>query len=385
MADRAAQFRSFASADGRTAPLYRRFADAAAEDPDVMDLLDVAPGRQQRTVLLFAAVHFLVLADPGCGLARFYPSVDTGAVARAGREDPWPVFRSFCLDRRSELEEVIASHNTQTNEVGRCAALAPALDLVSRVTGQPVSLLEVGASAGLNLCLDRYLIEYGAPTWVPPASAPPFVAAQSIGDPTSSVVIRTRLTGDHEVPVAAKGPAPSMGDRIGLDLAPIDVTDDEAVRWLEACVFADRVDRLRRLRDAVALVRPDPPRLITGDAVADLARAASMVAAEGPLVVLHSWALSYVDDREGFAREVTALSADRDVWWLAVEPSSTVPGLSVPRRNGRYTPEMAANTVVSLMHVSPGGRSDRVLARCHPHVDWLHWLHPLAPAKRDGW
>ncbi|MEJ7585877.1 MAG: DUF2332 family protein, partial [Acidimicrobiales bacterium] len=165
VADRAAQFRSFAGADGRTAPLYRRFAEATAEDPEVLALLDPAPERQQRSVLLFAAVHALVLADPSCDLARFYPSVDPVEAARAvAREDPWPAFRAFCLDRRAELEAVIATRNTQTNEVGRSAALAPALELVHRATGRPLSLLEVGASAGLNLCLDRYRIEYGAPT-----------------------------------------------------------------------------------------------------------------------------------------------------------------------------------------------------------------------------
>jgi len=385
MIDRAAQFRAFADADGRTAPLYRRFADAAAGDPEVLALLDAAPGPQQRSVLLFASVHFLVLADPGCDLARFYPSVDPEAAAANAASDPWPAFRAFSLDRRNEIEALIATRNTQTNEVGRCAALAPALELVRRATGQPLSLLEVGASAGLNLCLDRYRIEYGAPTWVPPVAAPAFVAEGSFGDPGSPVLIRARVVGEHEVPVAATGSVPFIADRIGLDLAPVDVTDDEAVRWLEACVFADRTDRLGRLRAAVRLARHDPPRVVAGDAVADLAAVARIVDGQGPLVVLHSWALTYVEDRDGFAREVAALASDRDVWWLAAEPSTAVPGLVVPRRDERYTPEMAANTVVSIMHLRRrGARADRVLARSHPHLDWIHWLAPEKPGLSPG-
>ncbi|MEJ7585875.1 MAG: hypothetical protein WKF43_17735 [Acidimicrobiales bacterium] len=39
---------------------------------------------------------------------------------------------------------------------------------------------------------------------------------------------------------------------------------------------------------------------------------------------------------------------------------------------------MAANTVVSLMHVTPLSRDDHVLARGHPHLDWLHWLDVAA-------
>jgi hypothetical protein len=26
------------------------------------------------------------------------------------------------------------------------------------------------------------------------------------------------------------------------------------------------------------------------------------------------------------------------------------------------------------MHVTPDGRTDRVLARSHPHLDWIQWL-----------
>ena len=85
--------------------------------------------------------------------------------------------------------------------------------------------------------------------------------------------------------------------------------------------------------------------MVTGDGVADLATAAAVVAGDGPLVVLHSWVLTYFDDGPAFAAAVAALAADQDVWWLAVEPSSAVPGLEVPPRDARYLPEMAAGEV----------------------------------------
>jgi len=373
IADRAAQFRLFASTDGGSAPLYRRLAEAAADDPEVLGLLDVAPPSQQRTVLLLAAVHDRVLADPRCELAAFYPSVDPErAAAASAAGDPWPVFRAFCLDRRAAVEAIVATRTTQTNEVGRCAALVPAFELVHRATGRPLSLLEVGTSAGLNLAFDRYRIEYGEPSWDQPPW-PPFLAAQAAGPADATVTIRTRVVGEQPMPVPADGTTP-IAERAGLDRHPGDVADDASVRWLEACVFPDRVDRMARLRAAVAVSRAAPPRVEQGDAVADLARVAATVGGDGPLVVFHSWALTYVDDQAGFASAVTALAADRDVWWLSVEPSTAVPGLAVPRRDERYAPTMAANTVTSLMHVTPSGREDHVLARSHPHLDWLHWL-----------
>lgn len=372
--DRAAQFRQFADSDGLTAPLYATLTRSAAQDQEVLALLDAAPVSQQRAVLMLAAVHYLVLGDPGCDLARFYPSVDPDRASEVGQaEDPWPVFRSFCLDRRAELSEIIATRNTQTNEVGRCAALLPALQWVHRETGGSLSLLEVGASAGLNLVFDRYRIEYSTPSWeIPDHGFDRFETHAGVGPVDSAVLIRSAVVGDRTLPPDLSPPA--IADRVGLDIFPGDVHDPESVRWLEACIFADRVDRLSRLRAAVATAATAPPRVERGDAVADLSRVAATVQGDGPLVVFHSWALTYVDDATGFAREVSALAADRDLWWVAIEPSSAVPDLVVPPRDDRYSPSMAANTVTSVMHVRPDGREDRVLARSHPHLDWIHWL-----------
>ena len=66
--------------------------------------------------------------------------------------------------------------------------MVPALAEVARATGGPVSLLEVGCSAGLNLRLDRYRLGYGEPPrWV--------------GDPASALPLRAREFGDHPVPL----------------------------------------------------------------------------------------------------------------------------------------------------------------------------------------
>ena len=47
------------------------------------------------------------------------------------------------------------TRRTQTNEVGRCAAILPALP-----RGR-LALLEVGASAGLCLLMDEFFYDYG--------------------------------------------------------------------------------------------------------------------------------------------------------------------------------------------------------------------------------
>lgn len=111
--------------------------------------------------------------------------------------------------------------------------------------------LDVGTSAGLTLLLDRYAYRYE------PGGA--------IGQPSS-----VELTCGTRGPVPLPSAVPVFADAVGLDSDPIDVTDDDAVRWLEACVWPDQADRFARLRAAIAIGRRQPPHLVRGDAVADL-------------------------------------------------------------------------------------------------------------------
>ena len=57
------------------APLYADLAAGIAEDPQLAGLLLAAPPSQRLPVLLFASVHWLLLAEPDAPLARFYPNL----------------------------------------------------------------------------------------------------------------------------------------------------------------------------------------------------------------------------------------------------------------------------------------------------------------------
>jgi hypothetical protein len=99
-----------------------------AEDADLVGFLErVAPSKRQPN-LLFASVRFLG------GMATDFGS-----------------FRSFLLERADEVEDLLIHRRTQTNEVGRCASLVPVFARLE----EPLSLIEVGASAGLCLLPDR--------------------------------------------------------------------------------------------------------------------------------------------------------------------------------------------------------------------------------------
>ena len=74
------------------------------------------------------------------------------------------VFADFCHLHRAAIERLVATRSTQTNEVGRCSALLPGLCLIASQYewNEPLSLLDLGTSAGLNLLFDDYAYTYRA-------------------------------------------------------------------------------------------------------------------------------------------------------------------------------------------------------------------------------
>jgi hypothetical protein len=254
--------------------------------------------------------------------------------------------RAFVRRCGREVADVMRSRRTQTNEVGRCAVLLPALP------SGPLALVEVGASAGLCLLLDRFSYEFGS-THVGEASSP----------------VRLRCTADGPVP----GPlaVPQVVWRRGLDARPIDVHDDDAIRWLLACVWPDHRERRQRLEAAIDLARADPPAVIAGDLVDDLPALLAEVPSDARLVVFHSAVLSYVspDRRQAFADVLADASKRRDVVWLSNEGPGVIPAMTA------LAPSLTElRFLLGRTRFANGQRRDELLALAHPHGAELTWL-----------
>ncbi|HEX4174523.1 MAG TPA: DUF2332 domain-containing protein, partial [Acidimicrobiales bacterium] len=304
--------------------IYPAICRGVADDPRVLSLLDGTPLPQRRPLLLLAAVHFLLLSGVDHPLAAYY---DTVAAVRGTPFDPSAtdvsiVFTAFCEAHRRELEQVIATRTTQTNEVGRCSALLPGLcHIASRYDPDvPLSLLDLGTSAGLNLLFDDYTYTYRS------AADDTVRTAGTVGSPVSiECSARDDLSSLPELRL------PTIGERVGLDLSPLDPFSDDAVLWLLACQWPDNPTRFGRLRGALSNVRAsdDPPRLEQGDMVTDLPRVAASIVGGTPLVVFHSWVAAYLDEgqQRTLAAEVKALGAARPVHHLYCETPFETPGL----------------------------------------------------------
>jgi len=360
-------FRAFATVverDGGTT--YKVICRAVADDDEVLSLLDGATLPQRRPLLLLAAVHFLLLSGVEHALAAHY---DTVADVRGTPYDPSgdaaAAFADFCREHRAALEALIATRSTQTNEVGRCAALLPGFCHVAAQYGwtEPLSLLDLGTSAGLNLLFDDYAYTYRS------AEGDRTLAAGVEGS-----AVALECTARDELEQLPELRLPVMEARVGLDLSPVDPFSDDAALWLLACVWPDNLPRFGRLRAALANVRAStqPPRLERGDMVTDLPLIAATIPGGGPLVVFHSWVAAYLDEdqQRTLAREVRALGEARPVHHLYCESPFETPGLPTPPSP---VPREGPDLATALVHIGPDGAPAVRLADTHPHGYWIRW------------
>jgi hypothetical protein len=202
-----------------SSPLYERLSRGIAQDPDLLALAAHCRKGERIPNLLFAAVHYLLLSGISHPLARFYKSLGGSF---GGHDDPMTDFRSFCLQHVERIRALIDVRLVQTNEVSRCAGLMPVFAAASiHLRGRPMYLVDIGASAGLNLFLDHYGYEYGD--------------RLEAGDRNSPVQIECALSGPNVPPRPAD--FPPVIARVGVDLNPLDVRIDEDALWLRALIW----------------------------------------------------------------------------------------------------------------------------------------------------
>ena len=222
-------------------PLYERLLEQVARDVEaagpswkVLQGHDLPPGSSP-ALRLMGAVHRIVLEGRAPGLARHYPT--TGG--QAGVTDAaWPELRAVLEEHLSELRHRMRDP-VQTNEVGRAAALVGGFATVAATTGLPLCVLEIGASAGLNLGFDHFAYEVDGQLLVSPASPVRIRGVYEAGTPPLDVVMR-------------------VVERQGCDVRPLDPTTEEGRLRLLSYVWPDQLERVGLLEGAIEVARRVP-------------------------------------------------------------------------------------------------------------------------------
>jgi len=296
------------------------------------------PVRSNLPLRLVGALHRIALADATCPLRSWLPT--TGGVV-----DPLRAVaaaRDLAADDPEGLRLAMTAP-VQTNDAGRSAALSAGIHAAVRRHPMPVRLLEIGASAGLNLLLDRYRIESATTAWGPLAA---------------SVRLADRF--------AAGAPQPAdlaIVERRGCDPDPIDLTSAVGRDLLRSFVWPERIDRLLLLDAAIETVRHDPPRVDRSVANAWLP---GLIADPVPgllTIVMHSAVIPYV-------------AADE---WAEVEASIAAAGAAAttaaPFAHLSFEAVLDVEPLVVdvVLESWPGG-GRALLATCGPHGDDIVWL-----------
>ena len=227
----------------------------------------------------------------------------------------------------------------QTNEVGRSAVLMSGLLEIASRFPLPLRLYELGASAGLNLQLDKYGYALGG---------------TKFGDRNSPLQLEPLWQGASPPDADLR-----IVSRVGVDRDALDARRDGDL--LLAYVWPDQPERLERLKVALAIAKSNPPRVERGDAAEWLKQTLSLEPEAGVTrVVLHSIAFQYfaLDTQRRVRTHIKKVGAaaneNAPLAWLRFEmlPEDRKPSLR--------------------LRAWPG--DERLLAWAHPHGTSVEWL-----------
>lgn len=285
---------------------------------------------------LCGGLHRLVIEEVEPDLAAVYPP-------HAAEDDDLRSALAAALEQQYVFLAAYLDNPPQTNEVARSSMLLPAFLEVARRTSLPMSLTEIGASAGLNLFFDRFHHAYGTSEW---------------GDRRAAVRLAPALRG--AVP-ELKGSI-YVVDRSACDLMPIDIRDEDGRRRLRSYVWADQSERLARLDAAMGTALANPFALEREDAAAFVYRRLADRKAGQVAVLFHSIMWQYLPEHSRAAIE--DIVAEEGARTSSVFPIARV---------AMEPLEPGAPYATLSVTIWPGGET-RHLARCDYHGRWIEMI-----------
>jgi hypothetical protein len=321
-------------------PLYVRLSEGVRDNPELRAFAAQAKKGQPHANILFGAVHYLLLRGADHPLRAFYPNLNGGTRTEG---DPLPHFIDFVGKHRDELAPLIASKVTNTNEVGRSSLLHAAFRAVAEDAGEPLNLIEIGPSAGLNLIWDRYGVRYhrGGETFELPVT-------------NAALTIDCELRGPNNPPL---GPTPKIASRVGLELNPVNLDDADQRDWLRALVWPDTRGRFERLEAALKAYASDRPEIRVGSALDLLPDALRAIPENQRVCVYHSYVVYQfsTEMQEALESLLTLAGLRRPIWRIGIEGG------------------LDGSNTIEMTRYHDGVRDAKILALCHPHGAWLEW------------
>jgi hypothetical protein len=328
-----------------TAQLLMRAADDMEAGGIVARLTSSWPGHARPDAVslrLSGALHAAVLTGRDAALAAVYPHADHGW----SMDRVWPLAEEF-LRRDEEWVRAFMTSPPQTNETARATGLASAFMWLAEAMPQPFHMLELGASAGLNLNWDRFAYAY-AP-W----------GRQAVTGPMMPTQVEGILPPWREIAIAS---------RAACDQNPLDPASADDRLRLRAYIWADQAARMERLNAAMKLARETAVKVEKADAAAWVAARLAGDLPRGTSVVYHSVFLQYPPQevRKAIVNAIEDAGArtrdDARLAWVRFEPESVLTG---DRTSTRY--------ILDVVTWTDSQRVRTTLADVDPHGRTLRW------------
>lgn len=290
-----------------------------------------------------------LIALRACGALNALARAGHAALAALYPPGPLPSEDQFWLGAQAAIAgedaplTAFLDSAPQTNEVARSGALLPGcLEIASRA-GLPLAIREIGASAGLNLLLDRYLYQYGAFTW---------------GARDAEVTIDCEWRGpDPALPARLE-----VAERLGCDLLPVDARDPVGRARMLAYIWPDQTARVARAEAALNLAAREGVEVEAADAAQFAARQLRLGAPGRALVLMHSIFWQYLPAPTAAAIRATVAEAAQ-----AATVASPFAWLRMEAEAGE---KRGAMVRLSLW---PHGVVDEPIAVADFHGRWLEW------------
>ncbi|MEO0546918.1 MAG: DUF2332 family protein [Pseudomonadota bacterium] len=283
---------------------------------------------------LCGALHALVLTGQDADLAAHYPP-------QSDVVPDWALLNDVLVRHEAFILNWMVSP-PQTNEVARSNMIMSGLLVVADLFERPMRLLEIGASGGLNLQMDRFDFVLGG---------------QNFGPDSSELLLAPEWTGPP--PPASHLVVESRG---GCDINPLDPTSDQDALRLRAYLWPDQKDRVERLNHAMDYARAYPVMVQKTDAISFMENELANLQTGVTTVFYSTVAWQYLTDAdkakgESLMAQAGALATQESpLVWLRFEGDGQQPG-----------------GAISLKAWSGGEPLDVVLGRADFHGRWVDW------------
>ena len=319
-------------------PFYSALLGKLENDPLALEMLASVRHEQRNPMLVLAALHLAALTGHEV-LGPIYDEARHG-----GLEDYEDAANRVMNVVRSNPDIVRGQlwRSTQTNEPGRSAVIQAVMgDLAGEL--DEINLIEVGASAGINLHFDQFPV-------------------RSADDGHALTLVCEDLS-----PIDRSRAMPRVRTRIGIDPQPLDL-DNEADRlWLKACLWPEQRRRHDRF-DGIVSARASWPRatMLRGSAMECIDDAFAMADAEVMTVVMNTWSAFYFTphERVAYFEEIARRCANSNVAWISMESTMVKwPDVAVD--------EAAHHRAASQVILMRPSSTPVVWGWCHAHGRWL--------------